>query len=505
MKQLSQLTFAISLLLTPYSSVAAQPDWNLTLQVDLGTDLGQNFGTLFQLVDENDQVIAGAGYVGSYNTQSRSDRRALHFFVKPEQDESFQPTVLPKPTTDAGTYLYDFDGKLFSKGRGGKDSQLKLWNTNSKSWSEEKTIPPFGVSVADGVLASDQQHIYYNDNTILTVDPSQGVLSERYYANGYLVFRRHGKVDSQAVNQLIACPWKSSQSDPIDWKAGQAIDMGTPNEFVYAYGQLESQIVAATNTGGLYVFDGSTWKTVLEPDTTVSFQIYTILNYGDKLLMGQYPTGEIFTYDGTTLKHVPDWPPAIPGVQKRAREAQTLTIYGGNIYAGVWPWGEVWKTADPTAGWQFSGRMFSHPEPTDKTTHPYEAETDRLKQVLNRWGQRVTSLVPVDDSLYISTSSKGGTAYDTRFNFLTETEANQYGAVYQYRHPGTLVATTQWSEGKTTIDFRIAQGKLEVRQDGKLIGSAQAASQNLADLKSAKLQLGTGLFGPYRGKSIQTK
>jgi len=482
---------------------AAQPDWSLSLQVDLGTDQGQNFGTLFELVDPAGQVIAGAGYVGAYNTQSRSDRRSLQFFVKPQQNPSFQPRRLPRPTTNAGTYLHEFNGDLFSKSRGGKDQQLKRLDKSEQNWTPDTTSTPFKVHVADGVLSSDSSSINFNGKSILNIKPDQGTLAERYYANGFLVFRLHNQKANPPVNRLVATPWNSTQSGPIDWQSSPSINMGTPREFVYAYGQLQGQVVAATNTGGLYVFDGTTWKTVLEPDTNVSFQIYTMINYRDQLLMGQYPTGEIFTYDGQNLHHVPDWPPAIPGVRKQAREAQTLTIYGGDLYCGVWPWGEVWKTADPTAGWQFSGRMFTHPEPTDKTVHPYENETKQLGSVLNRWGQRVTSLIPLGDSLYISTSSKGGNAYEPKYKFLAGEKWKEYGSVYQFTQPGSLVVNTQWTNGPTNFQFKIHQGKLQILQDGKLLGTAPAPTQPTGDLVSAKVNLQKGIFGPYRGKSIK--
>ena len=154
------------------------------------------------------------------------------------------------------------------------------------------------------------------------------------------------------------------------------------------------------------------------PYVTVSVQLYAILTYRDRLLMGQYPTGELFSYYGKELKHLPGWPPVMNGVRKNAREAQTLTLYGGELYAGVWPWGEVWNLGDRHGEWRFLGRMFTHPAPTDKTTHPYEVQTTKLGAVLNRWGQRVTSLVPFGDSLYLSTSSKGGTPYEPKFTLL---------------------------------------------------------------------------------------
>ena len=497
--------FAV-LLFTAFSTnqaLSTPPDWNLSLKLDLGPDLGQNYGTLFELTDDSGTTIAGAGYVGSYNTQSRSDRRALHFFVKSSQATDFNPEPLPRPSTDAGTYLYDFQDKLFSLGRGGNDQRHRQWNTVSATWQDDNQTAPFSVAIADGILSADQRGYQYNGKPILEVQAADGILAENYYANGHLVFRRRNPQTNPPVNELVAVSWNNKQATAPDWKSAPSIPMRTPREFVYAYGQLADQVVAATNTGGFYTFDGKNWNTVLEPDTNVSFQIYAIINYRDRLLCGQYPTGELFSYDGKNLTHIPDWPPAVPCVQKRAREAQTLTIYGGDLYCGVWPWGEVWKLAKQNAAWQFAGRMFTHPALTDETTHPYETETSKLGSVLNRWGQRVTSLVPIGDSLYISTSSKGGNAYDPKFTFLAGDKWKEYGSVYQFSQPGAIVVPTTWTTGPTNFDFKIHQGKLQVFQDGKLLGFCSAPTLLKGEMASANVKLAKGLFGPYRGKNLQ--
>jgi len=495
-----RLTIFVACIFSASTARSADADFSVRLQVDLQQDVGQNFGTLFEAVDGEGNVVAGAGYVGSYNTQARSDRRSLHFFVKSKAKSTFEPSPLPRPTADAGTYLFEFDNRLYSKGRGGSDGRVRMWDAEGSQWILKEDIAPFSVSLGSGVLTSNSKGVYYNGHPVLSMKPGQGSFAERYYANGQLVFRRYDTEADPPVNELVACPWTTDRTEPTTLAAGKTIVLGTPREFVYAYGQIKGQVVAATNTGGLYVFDGKAWKTILEPDMKVSFQIYSMINYGDQLLMGQYPTGELFSYDGVELKHLPDWPPAMPGVSRSAREAQTLSIYGGDLYCGVWPWGEVWNYRSVAAGWQLEGRLFSHPEPTDETTHPYENETKKLGAVLNRWGQRVTSFVPLGDSLFISTSSKGGNKYEPKFTFLAGEKWKEYGAVYQLRRPGALVVRTDWTEGPTSFVFRLEGNKMVVLQDGKVLGTAKAPAKPLAALAKAKLTLGRGIFGPFRGK-----
>src|SRR5262245_29209255 len=157
----------------------------------------------------------------------------------------------------------------------------------------------------------------------------------------------------------------------------------------------------------------------------------------------------------------------MPKVSPSARELQTLTIYRGDIYAGVWPWGEVWRYRTGTKRWEFVKRLFTHPEPTDRTVHPYEKETAALDPVGNLWGQRIASIVTVGDSLYVSTSSKGTPAYDPKFTFLSDGKWKEYGMVYRYRLPGHLSAPLKWKEGPTRLEFIVEKNRLRILQDGK--------------------------------------
>jgi hypothetical protein len=58
------------------------------------------------------------------------------------------------------------------------------------------------------------------------------------------------------------------------------------------------------------------------------------------------------------------------GVADWSREAQTTTIYRGDLYAGVWPWGELWRLDTVTKKWRLAQRMFSYPQLTAKFGHP---------------------------------------------------------------------------------------------------------------------------------------
>ena len=226
----------------------------------------------------------------------------------------------------------------------------------------------------------------------------------------------------------------------------KAITLRLPvvGETTFAWGQLGKQIVTGSNIGGFYVFENGAWKMLLEPNLKVSYQLYSSLAFHDRLLMGQYPTGRVFQFDGQKITDQQGWPPVPRGVSGSAREAQTTAIYGGDLMVGVWPWGEVWRYNADTRAWTFMRRMFDHPRLSAKITHPYDVENQN-DQPQNRWGQRVTSLVPSGPALFITTCAKS--PYEWRpekYPFLLPTKWKSYGKVFRATIPGHLSAPTKW-------------------------------------------------------------
>lgn len=486
----------------PESPGAESGKLQVKLRVDLGSDNGQAYGTLWEATDPNGAPMAGAGFLNAYNTQDRSDRRMLQVFIRTGGEETFATELLPRPTTDAGTYLFGFDGQLFSKGRGAIDNKLRVWRQQNGRWEVDKQTIPFSVHVAGKIMSATSQRITYDGRPVLELAPEQGQIGEWYYGAGKLIVRRKHLGPESAINELIALDWTSSDSPPLRIENGVKLALSTPHEFIYAFGQHGKELVAASNMGGVHVVDGENWRTLREPDGK-SFQIYSTLSTGNRLLLGQYPTGELFEFAGEKLQRLPGWPPVMKGVSSNAREAQTLALYGGDLYVGVWPWGEVWRQSGVDQRWSFMGRLFTHPEPTDKTTHPYEVETQQRDPVLNRWGQRVTSMVPIGDSLYLATSAKGPNPYESKFAFLSEGKHLEYGAVHRYRKPGCLSVPIEWKSQPTTVEFHISAKRIEVIQDGKLLGATDWDDRHPALLEGLSVRYGSGLFGPYGGAHIE--
>ncbi len=494
--------FCATILWAAMPACGSEPLLDVTLTVDFAIDTGQNRGSLFEAYDREGGVVAGAGFLGAYNTQPRSNRRRLHFFLKPKSAEGSW-TQLPRVHEHTGVYLSDQEGKLLARSRSGRNSDFYALDTSAGEWRRDDSISGYDVDVGGKPLRVREQTVTYDEQTILTVSGSTRI-RENYYALGQLVLRLQDDVENseKTSNRLVAVPWSGGESSPASLQAPHAVQLlRSQGEFVYALGQLHDEILAATNTGGVYVWKDHAWRVLVEPGPH-SYQVYSMLNYYDRLLLGHYPSGELFEYDGQELRQLSGWPPVMPGVSSRAREAQTLAIYGGDLYAGVWPWAEVWRYERNPAQWQFVRRMFRHPEPTSATVHPYEQETVATGAVLNQWGQRVTSLVPFADSLYVSTSSKSGLETPPRPSFLSEEQFAEFGRVHQLQLPGQLSAELAWTEGPTTIRCLLNEERMSLWQDGELRAETAVRARDICPTMPDRLAWGRGIYGTLVGSLL---
>ncbi len=505
--------FACSLLFTSDLDAAGMEDSaTFTVTVDFGQDVGQSFGTLFEARDHAGRLVTGAGFQDVYNTRFRNHRHSLQFFVKTAtENESFKIERLPHPDLDCGVYLFDLDDEVYAwTSLPGKS--VRRWDKASELWKTERppTVPAIRsgdgvIRVGNGLLVFAQNNAWYDGEQILSA-PEVGGYRDFYYAQGHLFFYHRQSGDNGFTN-LYACPWTPQQAGLINLEKAIVLDTPFNRETPFAWGQWEQQVVTVSNMGGIYVFENGEWTMRLAPDDQTSYQVYSSLHWHDRLLLAQYPTGNVFEYRGKKAVRREGWPPVLPGVATSARECQTLSIYGGDLLAGVWPWAELWRRDRDADRWYSMGRMFSHPETTAEFQHPYETEAGTQGLVLNHWGQRVTSMIPQGDSLYLSTSSKGTVPWKDEYTFLNDEQRREYGSVLRLRRPGTLAAPVQWQDRPMEFTFTIEPGRITVHQDRQVLASTTLPEGFDVKLSSLSTTWGAGTFGPVRGilTNMQTK
>lgn len=498
------------LILTPTMAVLASDvdsatESTYTITLERGEDLGQNFGTLFEVRSPEGQALLGAGFLGAYNTFDRADRHVLHVFERNEAPLTFE--ALPRVNDDAGVYLFDRGGRLYARtATDGVDKNVRVFTEATKSWDPAAGINPEATPVADAFVTVSDREVRYKDQVILAWPENQGTLGRPYYGQGQLVLWNHFDREDSRTERFLAWKWRPGQSDPLSPAGGNALQLGKKGEFPYAMGQLRDDLLVTTNLGGVYRLREDRWQTLRSPDGK-SHQVYCALNVGDSLWLGHYPSGEVLEYDGNSLRPKAGFPPVMPGVSRDAREAQTLTLFGGDVYAGVWPWAELWRFPPNSGDWSLVRRMFSQPAVTTATTHPYEKETAARGAVLNQWGQRLTSLVSLGNDLLVSTSAKSSKPWSPEFDFLDEAARKEYGRVYRMSRPGHVAAPLQWTEGSTRLQVVFGLKTIRVLQDGRLVGETSRATPSdrppAATLQKGRLIPGRGLYGPAQVKYLQ--
>ncbi len=503
---------ALTVSLLASVALGAEPV-KISVTIDRGQDLGQCFGSLFEATSQDGSLVVGAGFQNGYNTRYRADRHDVQFFIRPSDGvREVSVEELPRPSkTLTGSYLFSRDGVVYSTYGG-----LKTWDPKSKSWSESKDVGGTHetMRLGSGQLEFGNSTVAFNGRSILDA-PEKGSYQLFFYANGHLCFYHVDRNDKpyhffeneeDGFSRLYACPWTPTQPR-VDLSRAVTLRLPVVGETTFAWGQLGRQIVTGSNIGGFYVFENGEWRMLLEPNLGRSYQLYSTLAFHDRLLMGQYPTGRVFEFDGRTISDQPGWPPVPAGVSGSAREAQTTLVYGGDLMVGVWPWGELWRHSVNTRKWQLTRRMFDHPELSDEITHPYDVE-NRGNPVGNLWGQRVTSLVASGPDLFVSTSAKSPFEWDPQsFPFLAPDKWKSYGKVYRLTIPGHLAAPTKWTDEKTTLQFTIQGSQIAIHQDGRQIaettvtGSLGEQLRKLERLKN--LTAGSGIYGSFGGVSIE--
>jgi hypothetical protein len=509
--QYNILSRNMSVVLVLLASSVAYSETTIVVNVDRGEDIGQNFGSLFEVRTEDGSFVIGAGFSGTYNTFYRHDRHTVHFYVRPTgKTRKLEATALPRPGNLAGNYLFNFDGKVYAP-----YPDVRVWDESGNVWNPSPNRNRVDTRVGNNLLSFDSGTVVLNGKTVLPA-AEEGKYTGFYYARGYLVFyhinrpdeaKYHPHVkDEDGYSKLYACPWRPSVG-AVDLDKATVITLPIVGEKPYAFGQLGDQVISCSNIGGVYSLRDGQWRTLVDGSMKYSYQVYAGFTYYDRLLLGQYPTGELFAFDGETVKRIKGWPPVMKGVSGSAREAQTIVLYGGELYVGVWPWGEVWRYHRELGKWDLARRMFTHPALTDATTHPYELECKALGGVENLWGQRVTSMVPLKDSLLISTSAKNPLEWEPKFDFVGNDSWKEYGSVTRMHASGHLSAPVKWTDGSTELRFTLADGVMRVEQDGKPIGSTTLSGSVMSAPVSAnslrKTDWGQGAYGIFTGAGVK--
>ena len=481
------LTFLASCLNAVFA--APSPAMDVSLRVTLGDDRGQPLGSLFEARDNQGHVVAGAGFYDAHATYLRDHNRQVVFFVK---TASPQPTItnLGKPfgPENNGTRIQVVGDKLVAFHRAGNAVAFQTLNAGD-TWTPYDGVWTGTANAFGGIQLVDNKKLVFEGSRIRydgVVVYESKLGSGRYYYSGGKLFLYHGNPDRLYV---------------VAWAPGDVVLLETADGFdivgnVFTYGTYNNEVLITTNVGEFYSYSDGSLTTHRTTDGK-SWQGYSMLQFYEQVLIGHYPSGSLYVYDGDGLRPFVPPLPVPKNVSANAREVQTLAVYGGDLYVGVWPWGEVWRFDRETEAWTLVGRVFNRPEMTKDDQEPFARAMKDKPAPYNYWGQRVTSLTNFGDSLYIATMNKQGKPLLPEHDFLDDVTVSQYGAIHKLHVPGQITASFEWKD-QSTFRFVAEEETVAIFQDGTLLGRASSGDTSRLN-GTTSMEIGTGIYGPLRG------
>jgi len=409
----------------------------------LATGLAAHGGTLFSIVSADGVVRATAGFSKVWNSYCASHPLKIHFFLG---DASKFPLTIerlgnPDPTLRTG-YAFTAGNSLIvedlANGRQFRRISDPLSVGTDATWEE---VPP------------DQ----YMSCPPFTLD---------------------GWVYPQTSNVVRACRLTSRGELDCD---EIAIREGT---FTYVFGDAGGNVVAVTNWGDVLIHGPEGWCRTADdgegfacppagappapqPEQPRGFQFYSSIKYRGETLLGRWPGGQLYRFDGMRLAPYEDSPPLPAGGVTDQAEAQSMANYCGDLYVGYWPRGAVWVRSLDDGTWSKLGRMFTHPLEAEPSIPYLGSEPEGTPSAF--LGQRVTALVLKGERLYLTTSNLREWHAEVPVpEFLSQEQIDEYGAVYALHRPGCVTAQLD-EHGGGRLHFDFEPSRISIRQGRRLL------------------------------------
>jgi hypothetical protein len=277
-------------------------------------------------------------------------------------------------------------------------------------------------------LSSGEQFSFDQDNNSFTPVNTDGCT--QFVTSTHTFSREEGYV--------AACPIGGGECTVI---------LIAENTFSFVFAEHNGKVLAASNWGDVVIFDGSEWcrtypiedvyrcdpnaPMVTEPRKV---QFYSSITYMGVTLVGEWPTGRLFEFDGDQLGPSNLFQPPFVTGEELGYEAQSMAEYCGDLFVGYWPRGEIWRRERWTGIWSMAFRAFSHPVEEEPLIPYYHRPQDNLPAAF--YGQRITALVPFGDSLYAVTSNLNEWPIGYEPEILTNEETAEYGTMYRLNIAG---------------------------------------------------------------------
>jgi hypothetical protein len=491
---------------------------DMMLQVDFGQDDGRNLGTVFELrAPITGETICAAGFATYSQTRTIASSRWLEFFCR--ANDPLKVTDLGRIADDVyRPVLVSLPGRLLETTKG------YVSTDGGATWTRDPSV----IGVFSGQTVGRGALLFRRDglNTVVQFDGAE-LFREHKAARSGLFYRGRIAV-AYDDNTIVVCEWRpgtgceskrSLAHEPVsDFYA--ALGFG---DAVYFVGGPSEPL----NGKGHQIFRllGDRIEKVYESDHIYG-QIYSAVVWRDRMLTGEFPDGYVYEFSPETGRVVDLQRPPGPDVRlhfpaelypsntdywlDRYREAQSLALYAGRVYVGMFPWAQLFSSRDLRT-WDVT-RLAQAPDIDDDAGWPYRRRLEeRIRPMIaagglqkgaprampSFWAQRITAIVPTQDGIVAAVGNRSGGAYDPegRDSVMARADIDQYGRVFRIRAPASIMMPFDWpAHGKVSMRFEITADGLAMSIDGKLVARS-VAGISPETLRNFEIVYGEGIFG----------
>jgi hypothetical protein len=534
------LALALALVLVAGVARAAveAPLWEREIVLPDTQDEGQYFGTLLEIRDRAGALVAVAGFPNGSQTNGVNNHRDLHFALAAPPGS----TVLRRPAVEelAGRpygpvslfRLLTHRGQLIAYPWFVR-APLRTYSLERRRWEtvesllSDRTRRAVLVSlqvVEDSLLATFVDDLVYGDRRIGLDDlPITGGrdIATALYARGRLLLSmtERSAADPSGRSLLIDCAWRPGWPEVQDCRRVEfpAVEGARGRHAVNGMHPLaDGRVLVYGLSGFLHLYAQGTLHPLVEIDPARSWQAYSSLEHYGRLLLGQYPAGNLMVVSlGDSLARSPDDPPwsdaergevemtpAVSSSERRRDEAQSVMYLGTDLAVGMWPWGEVFG-GRPGGAWRV---LLASPvglQPDAGGLHPFETKVGN-----NCLGMRVFQLMPWRGGVVFQNTPKNGDAEcQLAAGKVSPADLRPYGRVRYLDVPGSLSCPLIWTGRPRQIRLRLTRdGSMTVEQDGRLLcrrpvdeAVAMARRLNAAD-NEVWIRPAIGFYGRATGE-----
>lgn len=480
--------------------------WSQTMMIDFGRDYGQNLGTLFELFDTEGKVLCGAGFNSSVQTRVAINNRVLEFYCRlPERE--IKVVDLGKPAkSSTRPVLYQFNNKLLDLATKRTYYAKTKWKTAS--------YPRVNGNILNIQIVRNKPLYFLRKGLDIIVSYSgkrlarikTEPLSTLYYDKKVYIFAHDYEDDKDCLYWFEWDSYAGKYALPVEIKR---IDAPAEMLDVYAlYGNGEKLLIAGSGSN-LYEFSEGTINRInIDPevqthvDPVEGNELYSFVTYFNDILIGHFSTGLLLKYSPDELSIMQNSPPLVEGEwqldSKYYREAQSLAIYGGDLYVGMYPWGRVFRLDRDTNQWSYD-RLFEHPEiPTGR--YPFNETCPE-----ETWGQRITYLVPYRGSLAAGAGSMRKNPQQSGSPICIPKNAFiDYGRVKLITAPASAMGQLKWTDKPIRLEFIVKKNGLYIYQDGKKISYTKVVINETFFEGAGQIDFGYGIYGTINGTILST-